>query len=99
MVWHLPHQEAIARACPDAAITVLTKRRSRADELFAGSGFVRRVLWLERAQNGEAAGRHDGALGAWRLAADLRPHRFDRRSEERRVGKEWCSPLRFRVSP
>lgn len=77
MVWHLPHLEAIAAACPDHAVTVLTKRRSRADELFDGSAFVRQVLWLERAQSGDAPGRHDGALGAWRLAADLRPHGFD----------------------
>jgi len=77
MVWHLPHLQAIARTSPEGAVTVLTKRRSRADELFDGSAFVRRVLWLERAQSGDAPGRHDGALGAWRLAADLRPHGFD----------------------
>lgn len=77
MVWHLPHLQAIARACPEGMVTVLTKRRSRADELFAGAAFVRQVLWLERAQSGDAPGRHDGALGAWRLAADLRPHGFD----------------------
>lgn len=76
MVWHLPHLEAIAGACPDGVVTVLTKRRSRADELFDGSTFVNRVLWLERAQSGETPGRHDGPLGAWRLAADLRSHRF-----------------------
>lgn len=76
MVWHLPHLEAVARACPDGAVTVLTKRRSRADELFEGSAFVRSVLWLDRAQSGEAAGRHDGLLGAWRLAADLYAQRF-----------------------
>lgn len=76
MVWHLPHLEAIARACPEGTVTVLTKRRSRADELFDGSSFVRDVLWLDRAQSGEPPGRHDGPLGAWRLAADLRSHRF-----------------------
>lgn len=76
MVWHLPHLEAIARASPEGSITVLTKRRSRADELFDGSSFVDRVLWLERAQSGEKPGRHDGPLGAWRLAADLRGQRF-----------------------
>ena len=31
MVWHLPHLDAIARTCPDGQVTVLTKRRSRAD--------------------------------------------------------------------
>lgn len=77
MVWHLPHLEAIARASPDGRITVLTKRRSRADELFVESPFVRQVLWLERAQSGERLGRHDGLLGGWRLARDLRAQGFD----------------------
>ncbi|EDP65962.1 Glycosyl transferase, family 9 [alpha proteobacterium BAL199] len=77
MVWHLPHLEAIARTSPDNSVTVLTKRRSRADELFDGSSFVRQVLWLERAQSGEPLCRHDGPLGSWRLAADLRAHAFD----------------------
>ena len=77
MVWHLPHLEAIARTSPGGSIAVLTKRRSRADELFAGSPFVRQVLWLERAQSGERLGRHDGLLGGWRLAHDLRAHAFD----------------------
>lgn len=76
MVWHLPHLDAIARSCPCGTVSVLTKRRSRADELFAGSASVSRVLWLERAQSGDPAGRHDGPLGAWRLAADLREHSF-----------------------
>ncbi len=76
MVWHLPHLDAIARGCPGGTVSVLTKRRSRADELFAGSATVSRVLWLERAQSGDPAGRHDGPLGAWRLAADLREHGF-----------------------
>ena len=76
MVWHLPHLEAIAAASPDQPITVLAKRRSRADELFEGSALVRQVLWLERAQKRESAGRHDGVLGALRLAIDLRRHSF-----------------------
>lgn len=76
MVWHLPHLEALAGA--GGAVALLTKRRSRADELFAGSRLVDRVLWLERAQSGDRPGRHDGPLGAWRLAADLRPHGFER---------------------
>lgn len=77
MVWHLPHLTAIAQASPGGTVTVLTKRRSRADEMFAGSSLVERVLWLERGQHGHPRGRHDGLFGAWRLANDLRVHRFD----------------------
>jgi len=76
MVWHLPHLEAIAAASPDQPITLLAKRRSRADEMFEGSALVRQVLWLERAQKREPAGRHDGILGALRLASDLRHRGF-----------------------
>ena len=64
MVWHLPHLETIAQATNERRITVMTKRRSRADELFASTAYVDRVLWLDRAQGDDPAGRHDGVLGA-----------------------------------
>ncbi|MDF1792076.1 MAG: glycosyltransferase family 9 protein [Thalassobaculaceae bacterium] len=72
MVWHLPHLKAIAEAAPDGKVTVLTKRRSAADQMLAGVPWVSDVHWLERAQGDEPAGRHDGALGVFRLATDLK---------------------------
>jgi len=77
MVWHLPHLDAIAQATNDRRVTVMTKRRSRADELFTGAAHVDRVLWLERAQGDDPAGRHDGPLGAWRLGQDLKGQGFE----------------------
>lgn len=72
-IWHLPHLKAIAGTTVEGKVTLLTKRRSMADELLAGCGFVRGVIWLER-----DGGRHDGLLGGWRLGADLRHHGFER---------------------
>ncbi len=77
MVWHLPYLRAIAEASADGRITVLTKRRSLADQLFAGMPWVHDVIWLDRAQGDAPGGRHDGLLGAFRLAADLRDRKFD----------------------
>lgn len=76
MVWHLPHIHALAQALGEP-VTVITKPRSRADQIFAGDPAVRRVLWLDRSQNDEK-GRHDGWLGAGRLGLMLRQERFRR---------------------
>ena len=77
MVWHLPYLRAIAQAAPEGRITLLTKRRSLADQLFSASAIVEEVLWLERRQGEEPVGRHDGPLGSLRLARDLRPRSFE----------------------
>jgi heptosyltransferase-2 len=73
MVWHLPHIHAIAAASAGGAITLLTKRRSAAQQLLTADPAVRRILWVERNR-----GRHDGILGLLRLADELRPYRFAR---------------------
>lgn len=77
MVWHLPHIHALAGAQPEGAVAVVTKPRSRADQLFAADPAVSEVLWLDRAQDG-AGGAHDGVLGVLKLARMLRRHRFRR---------------------
>ncbi|MBT6136172.1 MAG: glycosyltransferase family 9 protein [Rhodospirillaceae bacterium] len=71
-IWHLPFIRAIAARAPERRITLLTKRRSMADELLAGCDYISRVLWLER-----DGGSHDGPFGFWRLGAVLAPYRFD----------------------
>lgn len=77
MVWHLPHIHALAEAQPEGAVAVITKPRSRADQLFAADSAVSEVLWLDRTQNG-TGGAHDGVRGVLRLARMLRRHRFRR---------------------
>lgn len=71
LLWHLPHLRAIARACTEGSVTLLTKRRSQADRLLAAEQAVCGVFWLER-----NPGRHDGVLGILRLAHELEAHRF-----------------------
>jgi len=70
MIWHLGHIHSIARA-EGAPVSIITKPRSRARELFAGDGAVKEVLWLER-----NPGRHDGVLGFFRLVCLLRRRRY-----------------------
>ncbi|MBM86586.1 MAG: glycosyl transferase family 1 [Rhodospirillaceae bacterium] len=72
VVWHLPHLKAIAGRSRDRRITLLTKQRTLAREVLAGTDFVREVLYLE-----PDGGRHDGPLGGWRLGADLAEHAFE----------------------
>lgn len=71
VVWHLPHLKSIAAVSPGRKVTLLTKSRSRADEVLAGAPFLEAVLWLDDA-------RHRGPLGGFRLGTDLAPYGFDR---------------------
>lgn len=72
MIWHLGHIHSIA-AAEGAPVSVITKARSRARELFAADDAVAEVLWLER-----KPGRHDGVLGFFRLVHMLRRRRYAR---------------------
>ncbi|MGH8586376.1 MAG: glycosyltransferase family 9 protein, partial [Gammaproteobacteria bacterium] len=71
MVWHVAHIHNIARASKEGSVTLLAKRRSSADRLFAADPHVESILWLDR-----NPGRHDGHRGMQRLARDLRAGRF-----------------------
>ncbi|WJW75272.1 glycosyltransferase family 9 protein [Thiohalobacter sp. IOR34] len=67
MVWHLPVLHALAGQTEAGRVDVLTKPRSRADQLLGADPCIGRVLWLER-----GAGRHGGLRGLLRLASELR---------------------------
>lgn len=71
-IWHLPHLRAIARATAAGRISLLTKPRSLADRLFQAEACIERVFWLRR-----DGGPHDGLAGIARLAALIRPYRFE----------------------
>lgn len=75
-IWHLPHIRAIAGVARDRRVTLLTKKRSLARDLLAGTDYVREVIYLA-ADGKRGGGRHGGPLGGWRLGSDLRRHRFD----------------------
>lgn len=65
MVWHLSAIHAIAAAHPERERVLLTKHRSRADELFLADPAVSRVIWVDRAE------RHRGPGGFRALVEDL----------------------------
>jgi heptosyltransferase-2 len=75
MVWHLPHIRAIARAAGHK-VTLVTKPRSAADQLFAAEDTIADILWMDRNPD-RRRGAHDGAPGLLRLIAALRSRRFD----------------------
>ena len=70
MVWNLPFIHAIAEQTTTGKITLLTKRRSRADQLLASDSSIEDIIWLER------TGKHDGIGGILQLATLLRRQRF-----------------------
>jgi len=75
MVWHMPHIRAIA-AYLGEKVTLVTKPRSLADQLFGPDDVVRDIVWVDQNPSGRR-GRHDGAGGFLRLAGELRARRFD----------------------
>ncbi|WP_339848776.1 glycosyltransferase family 9 protein [uncultured Nisaea sp.] len=68
-IWHLPHLKSIAAQTKEKTVTLLTKKRSRADSLFQHMDCVRDVLWLDEK-------RDRGPLGGFLLGAALRPYDF-----------------------
>lgn len=75
MIWHLPHIRAIA-AHVGEPVTLITKPRSSADQIFSAERTIGDVFWLDR--NPERRhGQHDGGAGFLRVVAALRARRFD----------------------
>ncbi|MEO0393929.1 MAG: glycosyltransferase family 9 protein [Pseudomonadota bacterium] len=72
MVWHLPAIHRLAALHPDREKVLLTKQRSRADELFAADPAIDRVIWVDRAE------KHAGPGGFRALINDLRQEGFAR---------------------
>jgi heptosyltransferase-2 len=75
MVWHLPHIRAIAAAARHS-VTLVTKPRSAADQIFAAEDTIADIVWMDRNPD-LRRGAHDGAPGLLRLIATLRSRRFD----------------------
>jgi heptosyltransferase-2 len=75
MIWHQPHICAIADHV-GAAVTLIAKPRSAADQLFRAEPAVREVEWLDRNPI-LRRGRHDGPDGLLRFVRTLRARRFD----------------------
>jgi len=74
-IWHLPHIRAIA-AYTGGPVTLVTKPRSAADQIFSAETTVSDCLWIDR--NPENRRGRDEGLGAIGFIAKLRAQRFDR---------------------
>ena len=74
-IWHLPHIRAIA-AHVGGPVTLVTKPRSAADQIFSAETTVSDCLWIDR--NPENRRGKDAGLGAFGFVARLRARRFDR---------------------
>ena len=75
MIWHLPHIRAIASHVGEP-VTLITKPRSAADQIFSAEETVRDVFWLDRNPE-HRRGAHDGGAGIMRMVAALRARAFD----------------------
>jgi heptosyltransferase II len=75
MIWHLPHIRAIA-AHVGEPVTLITKPRSAADQIFSAEQTVRDVFWLDRNPENRH-GQHDGGAGFLRVISALHARRFD----------------------
>jgi heptosyltransferase II len=74
MIWHLPHIRAIA-AHAGEPVTLITKPRSAADQIFSAETTIRDIFWLDRNPD-LRKGDHDGGTGFIRVIKDLRGRRF-----------------------
>src|SRR5689334_2252805 len=70
MVWHLPHIRAIA-AWAGGPVTLITKPRSHADQLFNDDPALAGIFWIDLNPAGRR-GAHDGVRGFVRLVRKLR---------------------------
>jgi heptosyltransferase-2 len=68
MIWHLPHIRAIARRV-GGPVTLLTKRGSVADQIFAAERSVGRVVWLPGQNEARGLAAYRLRLAAWRAEA------------------------------
>ncbi len=75
MIWHLPHIRAIS-AHVGGPVTLITKPRSAADQIFSAEQTVCGFFWLDRNPEGRA-GTHDGGAGFFRGVQALRAQKFD----------------------
>ena len=75
MIWHLPHIRAIAAQVGEP-VTLITKPRSAADQIFSAETTIRDIFWLDRNPDSRK-GEHDGGPGFLRVIGALRARRFD----------------------
>ncbi len=66
-VWFLPHLFSLRKVFPTALITLMTKKRSKADEVLKNQNIIDDYFWLEK-----NPGIHSGFFGFFRLVKTLK---------------------------
>jgi heptosyltransferase II len=79
-VWHMPYFERVAAQSQGGQVAVIASPTTFARQLLSGVDWVSQVIDHDNRprRHEQRRGRHQGLMGIWRLAAELRPHRFER---------------------
>ena len=75
MVIFLPYIEAVAKKY-NSQVTLLVKENSKAEHLIKENKYINEIILLKRDQTKKNF--HDGLSGFFRLASDIKEHRFDK---------------------
>ena len=76
MVIFLPYIEAIAKKFR-IPVSILVKENSKAIQFLGDNKKIDKIIILDR-DNKNKNGRHDGVIGSFNLAKDLKKHNFDK---------------------
>ena len=76
MVMYLPFIEAISKKF-NTPVSILVKESSKAEQFLKDINVINRIITLDR-NNKLKSGRHEGLIGSYNLARDLKQHNFDK---------------------
>ena len=71
----LPFIEAISRKF-NTPVSLLVKKSSKADQYLTRTNYLDKIIFLERDKKKDE--RHNGIIGSFRLAQDLKRYKFDK---------------------
>ena len=71
----LPFIEAISRKF-NTPVSLLVKKSSKADQYLTRTNYLDKIIFLERDKKKDE--RHNGIIGSFRLAQDLKKYKFDK---------------------
>ena len=74
-VIYLPYIKAISEKF-NTPVSILVKENSKADQYLNQTNYIDKIIFLER--DSKAKSKHDGIIGALKLAKDLKSYKFDK---------------------
>jgi len=75
-VIYLPYIEAISKKF-NTSVNLLVKKSSKANQYLNQTTYLNKIIFLER-DNNKKEERHNGIIGSFKLAQDLKKHKFDK---------------------